>query len=150
MSDEIFVPSIFGIILEKISSFLVDGDILILSIFIPKYSKIDFDIAVFPIPGGPSRIKIVSETKEVNIASAKSTEDKTQLISFNFDSLKSQISKNMPLIFDITKFFPFTSIMFRGQSSFLFSISLFFEIRMYNFSGKKSFRHSVLITILLT
>lgn len=41
-----------------------------------------FDIAVFPLPGGPSKTKIAFEINKAIIASAISTEDFVHLISF--------------------------------------------------------------------
>ena len=55
-------------------------------------------MAVFPLPGGPSKTRIVFEIKAIIMASAISTEDFVHLISFKALLLGSSFSRNSKII----------------------------------------------------
>ena len=82
-----------------------------------KYSNIFLDIFVFPIPGGPSRIKIDSDAKATKIASAISEVDFVQVISSKILELGLPlISNDIPLYKEIIITIPFSSIDLNGIS----------------------------------
>ena len=64
-----------------------------------------FEIVVFPLPVGTSKIKIIFDNKEINIVSAISILYLVHFISFKqFSLLFTKILNRIPLYFDIRNF----------------------------------------------